>query len=205
MAVSVPSPGEPLDQIIANWAAFAAAVGVFLGALIALVTIVTGRRASRREAVFRFLERQDTDRYAALFSWADGIIVIPAASGMTPALAFDRFEQLPPSQQDRIWGLFNFWEEVCMAYRQGLLDKWLFQEALAPLVIQAWQEARWLVDRLRVDPTGVYDPTLFVSWQKVYEKLEPLVAYTHEAGDARPRPTQRQREWRELFPPDNAP
>jgi uncharacterized membrane protein len=58
VVVLVSSAGEPLDQSVANWAALAAAIGVFLGALIALITIWTGWRASRRERVFRFLERR---------------------------------------------------------------------------------------------------------------------------------------------------
>jgi hypothetical protein len=56
---------EAADQIAANWAQVLAAISVAAGAVIAVVTIRSGRRISGQENTFRYLERQDLAEFRA--------------------------------------------------------------------------------------------------------------------------------------------
>lgn len=176
----------PLDQSVADWAQLAAAVALCAGAIIAVVTVRTGRRVARQEAVFRYLERHDSDAVSQLLTWANGFIVL--RNGETPLVGIVRYQRLSDYQQDQVWRVLNFWEEIGAIYLQGLFDDSIFRETLAPLLIESWMDTHWLVNHLRSPDGGAPDVSLWSCWQTVAERMVAAgVNYTHRP-DSDPEP-----------------
>ena len=196
---------QPLDQVLANWAQVVAAAALCAGAIIAVVTVRTGRRAARQEAVFRYLERHDSESFSQLLTWANGILVL--REGEHPLAGIVRYQRLSDYQQDQLWRVLNFWEEISAIYMEGLFEDAIFRETLAPLLIESWLDTHWLVNHLRCPDGTESDTSLWRCWQAVTARMIAAgVRYT-------PRPdsdpdgapvtlSASSRQHRELLPPD---
>lgn len=166
-----------LEQSFADWAQVAAAAALIAGAIIAVVTIRTGRKLARQETVFRYLERHDSDSVTQLFTWAAGTLVL--RDGETPDAGKERYRRLSDFQQDQIWRVLNFWEEISAIYLQHLFDESIFRQTLGPFLIESWLDTHWLVNHLRQTDEGVPDLTLWSCWERVAKRLlKARVAYT---------------------------
>jgi hypothetical protein len=160
---------QQVDQVAANWAQVASACALVAGALIAYFTIVSGRKTSRVEASFRYLDRQNGEPIAARIAAAR------LTWGVRPGEAKDagvvRLKALDYAADVAFISVLDFYEEVCSVYQQSLLDETIFRNQLAPCVLLYWREAYSVIEYLRTKQTGKPDMSQLDSWEGCYWKL----------------------------------
>jgi hypothetical protein len=137
--------------------------------VVAGVTIRSARQSSRRDATFRYLERQERESMYTLLRDASEIWKL--AVGHSPDRGRARYEALDGEGKKKIYRAFNFYEEVCSVYRHGQLDDSVFRETLAPILVQDWRDAHWLVTWLRTGDDGKVDKGMWSAWQAVCCKM----------------------------------
>jgi hypothetical protein len=140
---------EAADQIAANWAQVLAAISVAAGAVIAVVTIRSGRRISRQENTFRYLERQDLAEFRASIASAR---LVWGLRGRSPGVVTAAYDSLPYIQQVEVIRVLDMYDEICTIYQSGLFDESVFVTMFAPYVMAYWREAHCLISHLRKRP-----------------------------------------------------
>jgi hypothetical protein len=139
------------------------------GAIGGFLTLYSRGRQGRQRNTYHYLERLDSEAMQTLMLEASTIWEL--GPGEEVAAARARYDALGALEQAKIYRTFNFWEDVCFAYIRKLFDDAVFREALAPILMQDWRAAHWLVTWLRTSSDGTKDMTIWEAWQKVYCKM----------------------------------
>jgi hypothetical protein len=157
---------ESLDLIAANWALVASAVALLVGAFVAWRAIMSSRGVARQEAVFRYMERWQSPPLTRVFGWVREFWSL--RDDRDARKGSESYDTLSLWRQEYVWVAFNFYEEVASAHARGLFDEQLFEENMAPILMQDWCEAHWLVNHLRKGDGDILDGSLWRYWQTVY-------------------------------------
>lgn len=160
---------ESTDQFLANLAQIVSALAILAGVGVAVWTIRSSHQSTRRDATYRYLERQEREAMVALFRDASETWGLGHAE--TQADGVKRYQALDDEGKKKIYRAFNFYEEVCSVYRHGQMDDSVFRETLAPILMSDWRHAHWLVTWLRTGDDGKVDKGMWSAWQSVYCKM----------------------------------
>jgi hypothetical protein len=157
------------DQLWANIAQTVSAVALAAGAVLAWRTVRAARESSRRDATYRYLERHDFGEGAAIILAAATIWTLKKSE--IPKDGIARYDALSEEVKTQVWRAFNFYEEISLFYLSEHFAQSAFRELLAPLLMQDWRDAHWLVTWLRTRDDGTVDRGVWSHWQTAYCKM----------------------------------
>lgn len=91
----------------------------------------------------------------------------------------------------QLMAVLNFWEEVSVAYNQGLLDNDWFGRGFAWDLLYNWERAEWFVRKYRTEDKNALG---YREWQLALEAVKPELELQSKVGQMRAEQALAQKE-----------